>query len=197
MLARVLTIMSIIFLSQTIVSCILNPCGDDNGPSAYDVVYTESRIGVYDTSGFNEEIATDSVYKFAFGLQISVDTERTPISTNYEKGFAFNSLFACSPSEPEYNFDDPLDNVEIFFINTLTGEKKNAGAYFGLTSYNDNVILFKDKEHEVSYYGGYYSLTLEPTKLDSIPNSVIFRIEATLQSGTVLSDQSPTIILKE
>ncbi len=195
MLAKIITVMSIMFVSQTIISC--DECGL-GGPSAYDVVFNEAIITIYDTSGFSSSIAVDSVYKIAFGLGINIKREDTPISMNAKRSFGFSSSFACDPVPPRYNIEDPISEIDLFTINSLTGEKSNAEGFFTVNfkSLDEAVEAEKQSSNSDYSHGGRYVFNLEPTKLDSIPNSVIFRIEATLQSGTVLSDQSPTIILK-
>ena len=108
------------FLSQIFFSC----C-DCSPTSTYENNYTDVSIIPYDTSGFNNKIVVDKVYKNTFGLGISVIFEPVKISDNSKlfSGLGFNSALAfsdCDCIDDKYIYPDPIDYINIYIIDTQT-----------------------------------------------------------------------------
>lgn len=84
---KIWIVLTVIFLSQLIISC----C-DCSSALSYENTYTGVSIIPYDISGFNLTEVNGKVYKNAFGLGVSVnfDSEVYACKTNPVSSFGFS-----------------------------------------------------------------------------------------------------------
>lgn len=190
MIKKVLLILAIIFSLQVTMSCIFCNCPDTN---TYDVIYNSASVTAINTSGFNYETVTDSVYKNAFGLEILISYDQVLSTTNNSSYFTlgFKPLMACSCNSNEYLFPDPVSDIQIFSINTLTNESVNVTSDFEVPVWHDEGMSIQGYIEQGIEWLTY--LQVEMVEHEEIPSSVIFRVEVTLQSGTIFTDETSQV----
>jgi len=140
----------------------------------------------FDNTGFNAKHIVDSVYKNAFGLTVSVNFESTQIGLAMPKQnlIGFSTLMAIDCPGNTYIYPDPIKNVELYTIDTETGEKTKVSDLFGVVGYYESELISLEQffiEREEWHDGFQFELV----DFESIPNSAIFRVEAYLESGIV------------
>ena len=185
---KVVTILFLGFLSQIILSCC--DCGE---AFTYQNLYTGVTIIPYDISGFNAEIATDTVYRNAFGLGVMVNFE-TKLAVNAPKsGLGFNASMAmsCDCVEDKYVYPDPISHFDLFMINQSNGQKTKVNQYFKILGYNGEPISLEEFfPQRQEWHDGFQ---IELVTFDSIPNSVIFEVEVFLMSNQSFNGQTEVV----
>lgn len=189
MFKKVILILVVLFSIQVLISCIFCDCQD---PETYEITYNSVDVTALNTSGFTDQEITDSVYKNAFGLLVAMNSDFTlihAVSPNFTLGFS--TVMACSCNENTYNYPDPLNNINIFVVDTDTDERTNISEKFKIRSYYDGLIsldeFFAQRE---DWYDGFQ---FELVDFNSIPNSAIFVVEAHLLSGIMFSRETQEI----
>lgn len=185
---KVLTILFLGFLSQIILSC----C-DCSEAFTYQNLYTGVTIIPYDISGFNAEIATDTVYKNAFGLGVMVNFE-TKLAVNAPKpGLGFNAAVAisCDCVEDSYVYPDPISHFDLYMIDAFNGEKTKVNQHFKIVGYNGELISLEEFfPQRQEWHDGFQ---IELVTFDAISNSVIFEVEVFLKSDRSFTGQTEVV----
>ena len=176
---KTLIVLSIGFLSQTIISCC--NCGDS---STYENYYSGVTVTPYNNSGFYPQIAiaTDTVYRNAFGLGIEVNFE-SKLYSDQTLGFGFNSAMAlsCDCEGDEYIYPDPIDFMEIFVTNQTDGQTIDVSDHFQIYGYTGELMTLDDFfAQRERWHDGFQ---IELVNYDSVPESAIFKAEVFLESG--------------
>lgn len=189
MFKKVILILVVLFSIQVLISCIFCDCQD---PETYEITYTSVNVTAMNTAGFTDQEVTDSIYKNAFGLSVYMNSNFTlmhAVSPNFTLGFS--TVIACSCFEDTYIYPDPLNNINIFVVDTDTNEKINVSEKFKIRSYYDGLISLDDFfAQREDWYDGFQ---FELVDFNTIPNSVIFIVEAQLESGTLLTNETQEI----
>lgn len=170
-------------------------CGDFSGPSAYEIDYTDINLMSFDTSGFQSMVAENNIPKNAFGLVIQFVFDQNPIAKQESflnlSGFGFNTALACSPVPPQYIYNDPIFSLKIFVTDTLSNANIDVTNNFTVTDFNGDVVpfatYFQNREDAMSNF------QLDLALLDSIPDTSIFTVNITLESGAVISKSTNTL----
>jgi hypothetical protein len=175
-----------IFIIQFLASCGWCDCN----PQSYEVEYDGITIIPWNTAGFNATEVTDTVYRNAFGLTVSVNFEPKKVS-QIMSNFGFSGAYACDCDGDEYNFVDPIDHAEIFMTDVTNDEKINVTEFFGAHGYSAELIslaeLFSIRQE---WHNGFQ---FELIEFDSIPASVVFSVNVYLASGIMFSEQTQRI----
>ncbi|GAF05135.1 hypothetical protein [Saccharicrinis fermentans] len=180
---KVLIILVTGFLLQVIISCC--DCGD---PHTYENIYTGVTVIPYDNSGFYPEIVVDTVYKNAFGLGVQVDFESRQYANHINLGFTSAMAFQCDCIEPDYLYSDPINHMEIFMIIPNSQVETNVTDLFQIYNYTNELISLDDFfAQREEWHDGFQ---IELVKYESIPKSVIFKVEVFLESGNSYLDQT-------
>jgi len=188
MIKKILTILLIGFVLQIIISSC--GCGDS---FTYENIYTGVTIIPYDNSGFNSKIATDTVYKNAFGLVIQVNFDSKLADNSVKFGLGFNSAMAFSSDciGDEYLYPDPISYFDIFMINQLDGRKTKVTDFFKILGYKGELISLEDFfPQREEWHDGFQ---IELVDHDSISNSVIFEVEVFLESNKSFIGQTEVV----
>ncbi len=114
----------------------------------------------------------------------------------------FSSAYACSPPEPEYFYEDPISEVNIYMIEEGSDELINITDKFLVDNYlygeNNEVSveeLFPIEDED--YYTWYDNFNVELTNYENIPNKVNFKIEVNLESGNSYTETTELIQFAE
>lgn len=189
MIKKGILVLVVLFSIQVLISCIFCNCND---PETYSITYTSVNVTPINTSGFTDKEVTDSVYKNAFGLSVYMNSDFTIMHTaipNFTLGFS--TVMACSCEDNTYIYADPLDYISILMIDSETEQITNVSQNFRVQSYYSELItleqLFAEREN---WYDGFQ---FELIDFETIPNSVIFRVEAYLESGTLFTSETQQI----
>lgn len=170
------------------------PCDCDDA-SIFEITYTEVELTTYDTSGFRNAIAETNIPKNAFGLEIFLNADQQQIADRSFKlnlgGFGFNSAVACDCVPPEYVFKDPIIGVEILVTDTITNTSIEVTDNFTITDFNDEVAPFSTFFESRNQLRTNFQLDL--SLLDNIPDTSIFTVNLTLESGTIISKSTNMI----
>lgn len=185
---KVLAVGGILILSQIVISCICN-CPKW---STFEHRYKGVSVTAYDTSGFNPVEANGKVYKNAFGLGISVNFDSTPVASlarNCNIGFA--QATACSCPDDEFLYPDPIENMRIK-IHDLDNDKiVDVTSLFRMRSYDDEVITVEQFfEQRAEWHDGFQT---ELSEYETMPNSVVFIVGISLESGKTFENQTDEI----
>ncbi len=190
MLSKVLTVMSIMFLSQLLWSCCRNV---DDETYTYNIEFLDAKIQLLDISGFNSIEVSDSVYKEAFGLRVFMETEEK-IAYNFSPKFGITSLMACSPPDDEFVYLDPIASIKLFVVDIELNKKSNVEKNFAVYRYDGELIPFDRYTKSLRFYSPRY--LLEPIDSNLLPSIASFEFEVTLESGLVMLGKTPQIKLK-
>lgn len=185
---KVLIIIIFGFISQIIISCC--DCCDT---FTYENIYTGVTVIPYDNSGFNSEIAADTVYKNAFGLGIHVKFESQLAENSIELGLGFNSAmaFSCDCIGGEYLYPDPISYFNIFMIDQINEQKINVTEFFKIQGYNGELIALDDFFiQREEWHDGFQ---VELVNHDSISSSAIFEVEVFFESGKSFKGQTDIV----
>lgn len=198
MSAKSIIVFALIFSTQFLISCIINPCDCDPGIK-YQVDYTAGDATALDTSGFQSEEVVDSVHRSSFGIQYRTSFVQEVVSQQEVKSkkgsFGFNSAFACSCVGNTYVYSDPVIDLDIFMINNKTQEEFNANEVFifygnaSNTSVNEIDLTYHFNQE---WYPDAY-LSFELVDEEAVLPSSIFKIVLTLESGATLSTQTKVV----
>ncbi len=185
------TVLISIFAIQFVTSCVYRCTCDDS--VTYEVIYESITVTPWNTSGFNaSEEVTDSVYRNAFGITLSVNFEPKEVSCS-QTGFGFSKAMAwsCSCPDDEYTFVDPIAYAEVFVTNVDTNEQIEVSSLFGTYGY-DNELISLDELFDIrqEWHDGFQ---FELINFDSIPSSAIFTVNVYLQSGMKFTEQTQQI----
>lgn len=176
-----------IFTIQFLSSCVPCKCGD---AVTYEVEYDGITVVPWDTAGFGLAEVTDSVYRNAFGLTLSVNFEPRKVS-QIQSNFGFSGAYACDCVGDQFNFIDPIANVEIFMTDVSNDEQQDVTNLFGVYGYSGELIslaeLFANREQ---WHDGFQ---FELVEFDEIPTSVVFTVNVHLESGKVFSELTQQI----
>ncbi len=186
-----LKVLLFIYLFQIIASCNTCDCGD---MQTYEKTYNGIELKAWDTSGFQNEEVTDTVYRNAFGLSVSVEFDLNEVTSHSKidlSSFGFMSAYACDCVEPKHIISDPIDTIEIIVTDTETQIETIVTDNFSTHDNNGNSIttseLFENRE---DWQDG-FQFDLED--LSNIPNSSIFTVHINLESGIQLSETTEEI----
>ena len=191
MARKSLAVLAIMFVAQSLFSCI--PC-DCPKSQIYDVKYKSITLTAYDTSGLQDKVIEDTINKNAFGISVAVDFELEQIAKSLDiKGnFGFNAAMACDCVGNEYNYSDPIDRIEIFVTDSKTSQTREITDHFA--TYGDaNGGLISLKQYFNNRHVPYENFRLKLVKFDLIPNTATFTVNTYLESGKKLSKQTGQI----
>lgn len=173
---KVLIILLLGFMLQIIISCC--NCGDSY---TYENNYTGLTVTAYDNSGFYAEIATDTVYKNAFGLGVLVNFESKLAENNANLGFGFAMAFSCECVSDEYLYPDPISGMKIYCIDQIDGQKLDVTDCFLIQGYNGEFLALEDFfAQREEWHDGFQ---IELAESDLIANSVVFEVEVFFESN--------------
>lgn len=190
---KVLIVVSIMFLTQLFFSCWRCNCPT---PETFENNYTDVSIIPYDTSGFNYEVVNDTVNKNTFGLGILVNFETIKVAFNFKKlaTLGFNSALAfsdCDCVEDEFIYPDPINNFNIYMLDTQTEQRTDITQNFRIYSYSNELIPLNEFfEQRENWHDGFQ---IELVEYDSMPNSGVFEVEVFLDSGKTFSNHTGII----
>ena len=180
-------LLSVGFISQVIVSCC--QCGET---FTTEILYNGVRITPYDNAGFFPRVATDTVYKNAFGLDIELNFETQVVENSV--GFGFNSALAFQCDCNEYDeriYPDPIQRMEITMEDQESGQDIIVTDLFRIES-NDgdfvNLNIFFEQRPEWQD-----RFRIELADYNSIPDSGVFKAEVFLESGNSFVEQTAII----
>lgn len=159
--------------------------------STYEIEYNNVDITAYDTSDFGYSPVEDSVYKNAFGLGVLVSSTQNKIGMVQIGSFGFSNAMACDCMGSEYRYPDPIDNAVIYMTNIESGIEQEVTEFFEISGYDGVPIALET--FFMNRYDGHDGFQFKLAQYDEVPNSVIFRVEISLESGTVFSDETDQI----
>lgn len=180
------------FLATCCFTCDCDPI------KTFESTYNDLDIRAWDTSGFENKEVVNSAYKNAFGLTISVQFELNQIS--YSKpiwnisSFGFTSAYAMSECDcpmDEYINLDPLASIKINVINLETQEITDVTDNFTTYNYNGEQMTISELfEIRDEWHDGFQ---LDMSEYDNIPDSSLFSVIISLESGAELIKQTQEI----
>ncbi|MCV6630520.1 MAG: hypothetical protein OIF50_11765 [Flavobacteriaceae bacterium] len=194
---KIISLFLLYFLQFYATSCI--PCNCDP-VRTYERIYNGLEIKAWDTSKFQNEEITDSVYKNAFGLTISVEFELNQIASLHKAtsvqwasfGFASAYAMSCDCPPDEYKTVDPIESIVITVTDVQSQKTTDITDNFYTTGYNAEQItigkLFENRDDWHDHF------RLDLVKYDNIPDTSVFEIRIILESGKELVEQTQQII---
>ncbi|WP_400078198.1 hypothetical protein [Winogradskyella sp. R77965] len=193
---KILSIFLIYFIQFIATSCV-PPC-DCDPIKTFERMYYGLELKAWDTSGFQNEEVTDSAYKNAFGLTISVQFDLNQISFSKpvidlnSLGFASAYAFSdCNCPSDEYINLDPIESIEITVLNIENQEITIITDNFTTYGYNGEELTISELfEIRADWHDGFQ---VDMTAYDNVPNSAIFTVKIFLESGTELIEQTQSI----
>ncbi len=184
--------MTAIFLFQLFGSCF--PTCECPKSEKFQVHYNSASIIAYNTIGPNKEVVKDSVHKNAFGIELSVLSDRIKISSAEKplQNLGFSAAMACSCVGDVHEYPDPISNIKIYFIGNDTEEKIDVTSNFMSYAYYENKPIsldeyFKEKVYELNGF------QIDLVAYQEIPDSAVFVVDVLLESGKILSEQTQII----
>ncbi len=193
MIKKITTVLGMLFFTQFLLSCFPCKCPQ---PKSWEVHYSELTVTAYNTSGFQYKDVEDTVHRNAFGLGVSVSSDLIELagggSSGSFGGFGYANALSCDCIADEYTYSDPIDYMEIFVTDTKTSEVWEVTDLFTTYSGSDGNLVrldefFKQRE---DWQDGFQ---MELAEYKSIPHSAVFRVDAYLKSGKMLSKQTQLI----
>ena len=188
---KIITSLVVLFTLQLLsISC----CPD---PRTYKTIYTGVTVEAWDTAGFQSSVIEEVANKKAFGLTVSINSEYKPVALNRtsSSSFGFGLAYAFQCEDDEFIVDDTVRSLDIVVVNPKTNEKTKVNENF-ISTGNDNerltVTEFFQQENE---WGTYFQFELENT--DAIPDTAVFMIDVSMESGTVFTEQTHRIAFVE
>jgi hypothetical protein len=187
MIKKSILICFVFFAIQTVLSCDICDCPRSR---KLEVNYTGLTLKAYNTAGFQNTLANDTVFVNAFGLEFSLDANYVEIANRLEgkPNFGFESAFACDCAGDNYIYSDSLDLVQLLVTNTATQEEKEVTSAFAVFDYFDNA--YKPLTDPTIWQD---NLWLDLVAFKDIPKSAIFTVIVTLKSGVKFTAQTETI----
>ncbi|MFK7953245.1 MAG: hypothetical protein AB8B73_10405 [Ekhidna sp.] len=187
----------LVFSLQLLISCIYScDCAPGIERSAN---YINGEVLALDTSGFNDQIVEDSVYRNSFGLYYQSrhetnETSEIKPSTPY-RSLGFSSAFACSCIDDTYLYADPVINLDIIMIDYESKEETNVNDGFGLFI-GSGLQSLEEVDWNIYFNQEWYPethLNFELIDENAVLSSSVFRIVLTLDSGATLSSETDVI----
>lgn len=173
---------------------------DCQGITKYNVVYSDVELTAWDTSKFQNKIVESTASKNAFGIEISVHHDYDQIAffhktynTALRAGFGFAYAWSCYCDEEHY-FPDPIASIRVDVMDVITQNEVDVTAHFTTNSYDDSALtvealLEQYKEHKWSYL----NWQLDLTNSTDIPDTAVFTLVVTLESGITFTQQTDEI----
>ncbi len=167
-------------------------CEDQN----YQIIYTGLELTTWDTRGFENTKILDSIPKDTFGLSILLSNETskvTDIKTKLKTNFGFTAAYAVVDCfcDPGIIIKDPINSIIIKVKNSETNEIIDVTTNF--SSYGDKTIEELLDNFEDNFEDNF---NLDLIKFDNIPNSSIFKVIVTLDSGIEFIKETEIILFK-
>lgn len=128
---------------------------------------------------------TDSIYKSDFGLRINFDGNDKIIRE--AKGCCGTEMVS----------EDYVRHIDLFVINTVTGETTDASQFFSLSHSTDEEQITIQKFNENLSTENLDYLDLRLISPARIPASAVFDMKVTISSFIKFSDQSATVYFKD
>lgn len=192
---KAVVIFIIYFIQFLATSCF--PCNCDP-INTFERTYNDLEIKAWDTSGFQNEEVINSAYKNAFGFTISVQFDLNQIS--YSKSifnmssFGFASAYAmsdCDCPADEYINVDPIVSIKINVENLENQEIMDVTDNFTTYNYNGEQLTISELfEIREDWHDGFQ---VDMTKYSNIPDTAIFTIIISLETGTELIKETQEI----
>lgn len=160
-----------------------------------EILYNGVTVTPYDNAGFVPQVATDTVYKNAFGLDIRVDFETQLVENSAGFGFSSAMAFQCDCNEyDERVYPDPIKSIEITMTDQVSGQNISVTNLFRIEGYDDNFttpdVFFQQRPAWQDRF------RIELADYDSIPDSGVFKAEVFLESGSSFVGQTGLIVFR-
>jgi hypothetical protein len=186
--SKSLIVLSLLFLSQMILSC--NPCECDF--KEYEITFNGVTLEAFDASGFVNEPVADEVDIQTFGLELRILFDQKRLAQSQPSSFGFSQAQACDCVPNSYTSDDEIVAVTILVQNTLDDQTFDVTENFE-SSYYGNPSMINFNELLLGYEGVLEELQFDMVSNASIPSNAIFIVEVELESGLVLSGSTVQI----
>jgi len=192
MIKKAFFLLVVFFSIQVLSSCIFCNCPETK---TFEIGYTGVTVKAYDTSGFSDVEAEDTVYKNAFGIDViasSIITEVLEVNTPINL-FGFKTLMACSCNDDTYIHTDTISTIDIFMIDIETEEKRNITDYFGIEKYYVGEFIRVKKYFEERINDADDAFRFQLMSFEKIPNSVNFVVDVYFKSGVMYTTETGQI----
>ncbi len=182
MLKKISIVLFLLFACQFLVSCICD-CGD-----SYDIkkTYTGITVSALNTSGFNNTVVEDSVFRNSFGLEVIMDfTSEEIAKTAYFKasGFSSANALSCDCIGPDYIYEDDIDFIDIYRI--IGEESALVTSAFSIQNYSGEwTSLYEFFQIRDEWHDGFQ---IQLTDFEAVPDTSKFLIEVIMTSGNKFS----------
>ena len=189
----------LLYLAQFLMATDCTGC-DCQGTTKYNVVYSDVELTAWDTSKFQNKIVEGTVSKNAFGIEISVHHDYDQIASFHKTnntaltaGFGFAYAWSCD-CVVEHYFPDPIAFIRVGVTDVVTQNEIDITTHFTTNSYDDTALniealLEQYKEEKQSYL----NWQLDLTNTTDIPDSAVFTLVVTLESGITFTQQTDGI----
>lgn len=193
MFRKGLIIIGVLFIIQTVTSCLFR-CPES---STYETRYHSVKIEARNTSGFYDVPVVDSVFKNTFGLNVFVSFEMIQIAKNFSPSGFFNTAlaFSCDNGGDEYLYPDPIDYLELYVMDPKTQIRYLVSDCFGVYSNSTSEPMSLDEFFEIreEWHDGFQFILID---YKTIPDNAVFIVEAFLESGQMFTAETPEIHFK-
>ena len=169
----------------------------------YNIVYKGVDFSAWDTSKFEAKEVEGEVSKNAFGIKISVKQDEIGIAFNQKSNttsyasFGIAYAWSCSCITPEYLCPDPIKTIQVTSTDIATKTVVNVTDKFtaknGDQGHTITTLLEDHKKQEYNYHI-YWRLDLTDTT--NIPETVIFTLTVSLDSGKTFTQETEAITFK-
>ncbi|MGM0582129.1 MAG: hypothetical protein ACQETL_15725 [Bacteroidota bacterium] len=178
------------FLIQFLISC-----GRCEPSPTLQMVHTGLRLFPGMEIENRYQSYEDSVQKENFRLEIYLEHEEENFSDlNPFYSFGFNAAKAEDCPPPSYNYSDKVVDVSIIMLNQADTDKTlDVTNYFGSVVDSDTLDI-NDMIQMQYEYKSQFSIYLSLLEFEDIYQSAIFKVTATLESGTTFTEETEEII---
>ncbi|MFC2110558.1 hypothetical protein ACFLRU_07080 [Bacteroidota bacterium] len=189
---KIISVFLIYFIPFIFSSCFCD-CSDEH----FEMTYTGLELKTWDTRGFENTEISSSIPMDSFGLTIYLSEETKQVANIKSKfnmnPFGFTSAYAVVDCfcESELTIKDPINSIIIAVKNTETNERTDISNNFN--SHEDKSINELLAENIGDFHDQF---NLDLIKYENIPNSSIFTVIVTLDSGIELIKQTETVIFE-
>lgn len=167
----------------------------------FERTYDDLELKTWDTSRFQNIEVIDSASKNAFGLTLSVQFKLNQIALSKPmlnlSSFGITSAYAFQPCDcpsDRYINVDPIISIKIYVTNLENQEIIDVTDNFTTLDYSaERVTIAELLKIRQDWHDGFQ---MEMTEYGNIPDSSMFTVIVSLESGTELTKQTQEITFK-
>ncbi len=191
---KVVTVLFIMFASQTFFSC----CGECPENETFERNYTGLSVTAYDISGFSPQKITNKIYKNDFGLGVALLFEEMKVAQKPRRSFGlgFSSVQAiiceCLGNTISLINADPIHKIKIYATKNGGEENIDVTESFGILRHSSEYVSLEEYFQESDdFHEDYFQVKL--INSTQIPDSTVFLIKVLLQSGQAFTEETERI----